>query len=41
MAGNTVQALDRMSRTAIANVLSVFDGAPNVENVINKEVLGG
>jgi D-3-phosphoglycerate dehydrogenase len=40
MAGNTVEALDRMSRTAIANILSVFDGAPNRANVINKEVLG-
>ena len=40
MAGNTVEALDRMSRAAISNCLSVFDGAPVVENVINKEVLG-
>jgi D-3-phosphoglycerate dehydrogenase len=40
MAGNTAEALDRMSRTAIANILSVFDGAPNRDNVINKEVLG-
>jgi D-3-phosphoglycerate dehydrogenase len=39
MAGNTVQALDRMWRTTIANALSVFDGAPVVENVINKEAL--
>jgi D-3-phosphoglycerate dehydrogenase len=40
MAGNTVESLDRMSRTTIANILSVFDGAPNHDNVINKEVLG-
>jgi D-3-phosphoglycerate dehydrogenase len=40
MAGNTVESLDRMSRTTIANILSVFDGAPNRDNVINKEVLG-
>jgi D-3-phosphoglycerate dehydrogenase len=40
MAGNTVEALDRMSRAAIANVLSVFDGAPNRDNVINPEALG-
>jgi len=40
IAGNTVEALDRMSRTAIANILSVFDGAPNRANVINKELLG-
>jgi len=40
MAGNTLEALDRMSRTAVANALSVFDGAPNLDNVINKEALG-
>jgi D-3-phosphoglycerate dehydrogenase len=40
IAGNTVEALDRMSRATIANILSVFDGTPNRENVINKAVLG-
>jgi D-3-phosphoglycerate dehydrogenase len=40
MAGNTVEALDRMSRAAVGNILSVFDGAPNRENVVNKEALG-
>jgi D-3-phosphoglycerate dehydrogenase len=39
MAGNTVQALDRMWVATISNALSVFDGAPIVENVINKEAL--
>jgi D-3-phosphoglycerate dehydrogenase len=39
MAGNTSQALDRMSVAAISNCLSVFDGKPVVENVVNKEAL--
>ncbi len=40
MAGVTAEAMDRMARTMIENILSVFDGKPNVDNVINKEVLG-
>lgn len=39
MAGVTREAIDRMSVAAVKNILSVFDGAPMVENVINKEVL--
>ena len=39
MAGVTKEALDRMSLTAVQNCLSVFDGRPNRDNVINKEVL--
>ena len=39
MAGNTAEALDRMSRAAIANILSVFDGTPDRDNVINKDAL--
>ena len=38
MAGVTSEALHRMSLAAVKNVFSVFDGAPNMENVINKEV---
>lgn len=40
MAGVTKEAMDRMARQAAENVLSVFDGKPNRDNVINKEVLG-
>jgi D-3-phosphoglycerate dehydrogenase len=39
MAGVTKEAMDRMAIAATKNVLSVFDGAPIVENVINKDVL--
>jgi D-3-phosphoglycerate dehydrogenase len=39
VAGCSVQALDRMSRATVANILSVLDGAPIVENVVNKEAL--
>jgi D-3-phosphoglycerate dehydrogenase len=39
MAGVSRESLDRMAVTAVQNVLSVFDGKPNVENVVNKEVL--
>jgi D-3-phosphoglycerate dehydrogenase / 2-oxoglutarate reductase len=39
VAGCSVQALDRMSHTTIANILSVLDGAPIVENVVNPEAL--
>ncbi len=39
VAGCTLQGMDRLSCATIANILSVFDGAPILENVINKEVL--
>ncbi len=39
MAGVTVEATARMAIAAVNNVLSVFDGKPNRENVVNKEVL--
>ena len=39
MAGVTVEALDRMSITAVENILSVFDGRPIVANCVNREVL--
>lgn len=39
MAGNTAEALDRMSRTAIANILAAFDGAPPHDNIINPAAL--
>ncbi|UYN93804.1 MAG: hydroxyacid dehydrogenase [Enhydrobacter sp.] len=38
MAGVTKEASDRMAVTAIENILSVFDGRPNVANVVNKEI---
>lgn len=38
MAGVTQEASDRMATTAIENILSVFDGRPNVANVVNKEI---
>ena len=40
MAGVSREALDRMSATAVRNILSVIDGNPARENVINAEVLG-
>ncbi len=40
MAGVTRESVDAMSATAIANMLSVLDGKPNRENVVNQEVLG-
>jgi D-3-phosphoglycerate dehydrogenase len=39
MAGVTRESIDRMAVQAVRNVLSVFDGAPIVENVVNPEVL--
>lgn len=39
MAGVTVEATARSARAAVGNILSVFDGAPIRENVVNKEVL--
>jgi D-3-phosphoglycerate dehydrogenase / 2-oxoglutarate reductase len=40
MAGVTRESLDRMGLQTAKNILSVFDGSPIRENVINKEVLG-
>jgi D-3-phosphoglycerate dehydrogenase / 2-oxoglutarate reductase len=40
VAGVTREAVDRMAIIAVQNILSVIDGKPNRENVINKEVLG-
>ena len=40
MAGVTRESMDRMAREAVRNVLSVFDGRPVRENVVNPEVLG-
>jgi D-3-phosphoglycerate dehydrogenase / 2-oxoglutarate reductase len=39
MAGVTGGSLDRMAIQAVCNALSVFDGNPIGENVINPEVL--
>lgn len=39
MAGVTKEAMDRMGYVAAKNVLSVFDGVPNRENMVNPEVL--
>jgi D-3-phosphoglycerate dehydrogenase / 2-oxoglutarate reductase len=40
VAGVTRESVERMGQQAVRNVLSVFDGAPIAENVINPEVLG-
>ena len=39
MAGVTREAFDRMSVGVANNLLSVLDGAPIAENVVNREVL--
>jgi len=39
LAGVTRGALDRMAEVTVWNMLSVLDGRPNYENVLNKEVL--
>ncbi|HQT76353.1 MAG: 3-phosphoglycerate dehydrogenase [Rhodospirillales bacterium 20-64-7] len=41
MAGVTVEAVAAMAATTARNILSVLDGQPNQDNVINKEVLRG
>jgi len=41
MAGVTVESSDRMAIATIQNILDVFDGKPNPDNVVNREVLGG
>jgi D-3-phosphoglycerate dehydrogenase len=40
VAGVTREAVERMAVVAVQNILSVIDGKPNRENVINREVLG-
>jgi D-3-phosphoglycerate dehydrogenase len=40
MAGVTQEASDRMAVTAIQSILSVFDGRPNAQFCVNKEVFG-
>lgn len=40
VAGVTREAVDRMGLVAVQNILSVLDGKPTRDNVINKEVLG-
>jgi D-3-phosphoglycerate dehydrogenase / 2-oxoglutarate reductase len=39
VAGVTVEAVDRMSEQTARNILSVLDGAPLLQNVINQDVL--
>jgi D-3-phosphoglycerate dehydrogenase len=38
MAGVTRESLDRMALSVVENILSVLDGKPNLDNVVNKEV---
>jgi len=40
VAGVTREAVDRMAIVAVQNILSVIDGKPIKDNVINREVLG-
>jgi D-3-phosphoglycerate dehydrogenase len=40
VAGVTKEAVDRMAIVAVQNIISVLDGKPIKDNVINKEVLG-
>ncbi len=40
MAGVTVELRSRMAVQAAQNVLSVFDGKPNKENAVNREIYG-
>jgi len=40
VAGVTREAVDRMAIVTVQNLLSVLDGKPNRDNVVNKEVLG-
>jgi D-3-phosphoglycerate dehydrogenase len=40
VAGVTREAVDRMGVEAVRNIISVIDGKPIKDNVINKEVLG-
>ena len=38
MAGVTREALDRMAVAMVSNILSVIDGTPNLDNVVNREI---
>ena len=38
MAGVTREALDRMAVALVNNILSVLDGRPDMNNVVNKEI---
>jgi D-3-phosphoglycerate dehydrogenase / 2-oxoglutarate reductase len=40
VAGVTREAVDRMAIVAVQNILSVLDGKPIKDNVVNREVLG-
>ncbi len=40
MAGVTSEALDRMAISLVRNVLSVLDGHPDMDNLVNKEIYG-
>ena len=40
VAGVTREAVERMAVTTVENLLSVLDGHPNRDNVVNREVLG-
>lgn len=40
MAGVTRESLDRMALCLVRNVLSVLDGKPDMDNVVNKEIYG-
>jgi D-3-phosphoglycerate dehydrogenase / 2-oxoglutarate reductase len=40
MAGVTREALDRMAVAMVNNILSVLDGHPAMDNVVNKEIYG-
>ncbi len=40
VAGVTKEAVDRMAIVAVQNIISVIDGKPIKDNVINREVLG-
>jgi len=40
VAGVTREAVDRMGVVTVQNILSVIDGKPNRDNVVNKEALG-
>jgi D-3-phosphoglycerate dehydrogenase len=37
---NPAEAVDRMGIAAVENILSIIDGKPIRDNVVNKEVLG-
>lgn len=40
MAGVTAESLDRMCVATVQNLLDVLDGKPNMDHVVNKEVIG-